>query len=424
MSRICLSVVVCILIWFITALSQDLLMDLFEVTETEDRELLRTAQLSPSGTTVSWSPSHDVLCLLDIVTGLTSCRPLPDMMAVPVPFRWSSDGQFLAGSEDVFRLLRDPDIWVVDVATESIFDCTDDGVWGGYFGKELAVHWIDFLPTWDPATGDLLFFRSESADDGLSLDLMRLSPAGFMALGSPAEPEVVVPLSGVLPSGLPFLGHPAISPDSATMAFIVLANTRDNPANGIWVLDLTAGTAHQLAGANAFRQPATDWHDPSNVFPVQVAWTSGGDGLAVLVTDLSYSGDWVAQNICYLDPVSRSITFLFSYAGYQDREQFFAPDEEGHTGVFRVPRQAILTRDSRHLISVHTNDGAKEVTFVAQALPPHREAPRTLGSIPIDPRASQYAQLNPQLTIVNNAATALVFSRYLVSFAEAELNER
>jgi len=423
MLKTSLFVCLCVLVWAATGSSQDLLLDLFDVTGRQDRELLRTAQLSPTGTTVSWTSGDDVLCLLDVAAGETSCWPLPEQMAVPLPFRWSEDGRFLAGTEDVFRFLRDPDIWVVDVASESVLDCTDDDVWGGYLGKEFAVHWIDILPTWNPVTGDLLFFRSESSDEGSTLDLMRLPPGSCTSVSAPDEPMAVTSLADILPGGLPFLGHASVSPDGSSLAFVVLTNSRDDPANGIWVVDLKEGTPRHLASADAFRRPAAEWHDPVDAFPMQVAWTSDGSGLAVFVGDLSYSGDWTSQNICYLDLASGSVEYLFSYDGFENRDEFLATDADGHTGVSLVPRQGIVLRGSNRLISVHTDVGGTEATFLVQGLPPYQEAPRVLGSMAIDPGAARYPQYDPQLTHLSDLVTTLLFARYVVSFADNELGQ-
>ncbi len=232
-----------------------------------------------------------------------------------------------------------------------------------------------------------------------------------------------MPLTGVLPSGFPFVGQPTVCPDGSYIACIILANTRDDPANGIWLLDLKEGAARQLANNAAFQQSAADWLVPSNILPVELAWTSDSNGLLVFVTDSTYSGNWAAQNVCYLDPESGNVTRLFSYEEYEDPAQFFAPGEDGHPGVFRVPRQAILTPDSKHVISVHADDGAKQVTFMVQALSPNTLEPIVLSSILVDPRAIRYAQYSSQLTVMSKVNTALLFSRYLVSFADVELGE-
>ena len=424
MSRISLFLCLCVFAWAATGYGQDLLLDLFDVTGKQDRELLRTAQLSPTGTTVSWTSGDDVLCLLDVAAGGTSCWLLPEQMAVPIPFRWSEDGQSLAGTEDVFQFLQDPDIWVIDVASESVMDCTDDGVWGGYLGKKFPVHWIDILPTWNPLTGELLFFRSESSDEGSSLDLMRLPPGSCTSVAAPAEPVVVASLAGILPAGLPLLGHASVSPNGSYLAFIVLVNSRDEPASGIWVVDLKEGAPRHLASADAFRRPAAEWHDPVDAFPMQVAWTSEGSGLVVFVGDLSFSGDWPSQNICYLDLASGSVEYLFSYDGFENRDEFLAADADGHTGVFLVPRQGILLRGSNRLISVHTDVGGTEATFFVQRLPRRPGAPWALGSVAVDPGAARYSQYDPQLTLVSDLVTTLLFARYVVSFADSELGEQ
>jgi len=109
---------------------------------------------------------------------------------------------------------------------------------------------------------------------------------------------------------------------------------------------------------------------------------------------------------------------------FENRDEFLAADADGHTGVFRVPRQGILLRGSNRLISVHADVGATEATFVVQGLPPRREAPRVLGSMAIDPGAARYSQYDPQVTQVSALGTTLLFARYLVSFADTELGEQ
>jgi WD40 repeat protein len=88
---------------------------------------------------------------------------------------WSPDSTRVAFTDDYYRKLREPDIWVMDAGTGKASDLTDDGV-----AKVSLQHpsdpdsHLDLLPSWS-ADGKTVRFVRAAGSDGITIESV---PAG------------------------------------------------------------------------------------------------------------------------------------------------------------------------------------------------------------------------------------------------------
>ena len=395
-----------------SAWSVSTLKDLFKVAE-DNFSLLNTGSLSPDGKTVVWGHGRDLLCFYDVAEDRVACYPVPEQLAIPHYFVWSYDSQTVAFSEDLFRYLNESDIWMVNTATGSFTDCTDDRVISG-FPVAKEPYWLDYLPSWDPITADLLFFRSEKQEEEYSLELRSLNPnlCTSNQLVVPERSKQIVDLSGQLAGSFPIQRQPAISPDGTRMVVIVTSDLRDDPQNGIWMIDLVEGSIRQIATLEAFAVGFPSWYDTSSVIPEQISWTAEGEGLVVFLHDVAVLNNMPDRTVVYLDVNTCEIHPLISWEGFDARLDFFRAGEDGHTGLFHMARQAILMSDRKTLITVHHEYSSESLTFIAQTLPPDASEPSVIGEVPFDECASGHG---PGLVLASQSNVVLLFNRYLVS---------
>ena len=66
----------------------------------------------------------------------------------PESITMSADGHYLAFTTDALRLMRDPDIWVIDLETQQVTNLTDDGSEESIFPRDdtAATAPIDLPP--------------------------------------------------------------------------------------------------------------------------------------------------------------------------------------------------------------------------------------------------------------------------------------
>jgi len=141
---------------------------------------------------------------------------------------WSPDGQYLAFTTDVWTMLRDSDIWVLDVSSGRFHNMTDDGYDGRIgFGDGIPERTtIDTSPVWMP-DGRLSFIRHAAI-------LSESAPSVWTIAATGGMPEKIIDL-------VPDMEYPSIitgmdwSPDGSTLAYIV--DSRDNPQAGVWIYE-------------------------------------------------------------------------------------------------------------------------------------------------------------------------------------------
>lgn len=154
-------------------------------------------ELSPDGTKVAFS-SGAKICVAD-TNGSHRVCPTDNKLAVDTTsFAWSPDGSKIAMTDDFYRLLHEPDIWVMNARTGAVKDITDDGVAKWDIGKAPAKAELDLFPSWSADSKTIRFTR-QSARDRKTIDLESIpatggtpSKLGRISLGSTVYANSVV----------------------------------------------------------------------------------------------------------------------------------------------------------------------------------------------------------------------------------------
>ncbi len=271
-------VLLLILLLALPVLAQDDVTPLDPDTLTA-RELIRLPLLSaPARTSAHLAPDGERLmhvrgttfCLYALIGVQIGCSDMveqgvTDNRGLNIEadsISWSPDGEYMAFTTDVWRLLRDSDIWVLDVNSGRFHNMTDDGYDGRVgFGDGIPERaTIDTTPTWMP-DGRLSFARHAPTADGVPPSLWTISPTGGM-------PEKMSDFETV-PDHFSIIYGMEWSPDGSTLAYIV--DSRDNPFAGVWLYD-----------------PLEDHHRPLRYIPegvqgyLRVSYSPDGQNLLLL----------------------------------------------------------------------------------------------------------------------------------------------
>jgi Tol biopolymer transport system component len=215
---------------------------------------VRTVEL-PAGRAVSMSPNghylavavppQESLCVYDVATmAEVSCA---DLSVLNTGLRsedviWSPDSTRLAFSERTLVTFRDGDLWVIDAATGTLTNLTDDGYDGAILipqddGDDIE-YFADVSPAWTPDSQYITFSRTIFGAGGIASNVVAQIPAAG------GEVETLVPV-GDAPGIFYYRAH--WSPDGERFYYSVAFPDLDNPDNGIWVYDKATGNARLLA---------------------------------------------------------------------------------------------------------------------------------------------------------------------------------
>lgn len=330
--------------------------------------------LSPDGSALAWDTRDDAVAIYSFDDAAITPFPYPENCCAIGRYSspsWSPEGRYFTFTESVFDRMLESDIWMLDREGGSIVNRTDDGVFGGWLDETKPFN-IDYLPTWNPANGDLYFFRSlwpKEGDRTLGLYLM---PVGR------DEPKLVADLTAQLPV-LSVYRPAVISPDGKWIAFIVLGSELDDARNGLWVMDLKTADTEHIATVADLRAGLPEWQTESGLYPENLQW-AGNDGLVVLSRDTQFVTTGISQMAYYVDLAAQKVTPL---AHFEDVEG--APDlyrEDGpESPVYRIPRSGVVTPDGGAFFFLRTGMNADNAGVSMLTLPPDGSAPLDLGTI-------------------------------------------
>ncbi|MBZ0290754.1 MAG: hypothetical protein K8I30_24220 [Anaerolineae bacterium] len=340
--------------------------------------------LSPDGSALAWDTRDDAVAIYNFDDAATmpfayaeNCCAFGRYSAPT----WSPDSRYFTFTESVFDRMLESDIWMLDREGGTIVNRTDDGVFGGWLG-ETDPFAIDYLPTWNPANGDLYFFRSLWPKEGDRTTGLYLMPVGR------DEPKLVADLTAQLPI-LSVYRPAVIAPDGKRIAFIVLGSELDDARNGLWVMDLKTADAEQIATVEDLRAGLPAWQTESSLFPEFMQW-AGNDALVVQSRDTQFATSGVGQMAYYVAVETGEVTPLTTFEDVEGAPDLYR-DDNPDSPVFRVPRSGVVTPDGGAFIFVRTGVNGSSAGVSLLPLPPDGSAPVDLGGIEdfgINPSAS------------------------------------
>lgn len=339
----------------------------------DDYESTEFVYLSPDGSTLAWQVRDSGLAVYSFADQENTYYPWPETFRrlgrYSMP-SWSPDGQFLAFNESVFDLAVESDLWLLDRAAGEIINRTDDGLLGRWFDFENPFS-LDYLPTWNPATNDLYFFRSTRLDEGDKTEL-------YLMPVERDEPKLTADLTNDVP--VVSIYRPAIiSPDGTRLAFIVLGSDLEDPSNGVWLLDLKSGEPEQIASATDLRSGLPEWQNAQRgLFPDVLLW-AGNDALVVQSLDRQYSTG-IFQMAYYVDLATQQATPITTFDDITEMSELYTSDDSA-SPLLRIPRAGVVTPDGSTFLFLRHNLNRTYAGISAVSLPPDGSAPLKLGEI-------------------------------------------
>jgi hypothetical protein len=345
------------------------------LNELDEGMIERYAALAPDGSALAWGSGRSDVCFYSFAEGETTCYEM-EMFRSFARYSflsWSPDSQTLAFNESLFDNFYESDIWMFDITTQMYGDRTDDGFLEFPLGEENAGALLDYAPTWNPANGDLYFFRSQKIEDTYSLEL-------YLLPLSRTEPKLMRDLTADFPV-LSVFRPAAISPNGERMAMVVLAqNPLEDDRSGIWVLTLSDGSLEQVAGIDDLQGGMPEWIGEYLLLPDSVAWA--GDGaLIVTSTDLQFVPP-ISQNAYYLDLAADTVQPLVDFTTVASAGDVFVEDETGIFPALRIPKGGAVTPDGTKWVYVGAARQVTEGGIVWSVnLPPDGSEPTLVGTI-------------------------------------------
>jgi hypothetical protein len=175
------------------------------------------------------------LCVVGIDGGQKICldpavKVDPDLQYAA----WSPDGTRIAFTDDYFRSLREPDVWVMDASTGKARDLTDDGVIKSELqSRQDPKARLDLFPSWSP-DGKTVRFARRPAPDSTTTDVDAVPATG----GSVSE-------LGVIDGDMADLAGLTFSADGTTMAW-TMAEDASWAHTVVHIRDVGGGTDRAL----------------------------------------------------------------------------------------------------------------------------------------------------------------------------------
>jgi hypothetical protein len=247
---------------------------------------VRMMRLSPSGKQLMvFDESEHAFCIVSVVDGKKKNIHLPrEFRGRPESVSWSLSDRFIVFTEDVFRYLNEPDIWVCDTESGMVKDLTPDGVTGSILPMKPGSS-LDFYPIWRSNENRIIYIHAvnEGVNGAQRIELWSVSVPD----GKPHRETVLsddIPWSMVYPL-------PEISPDGKLMALFTCRNN-DPVSNSVRIIDITTGKVTDLFSMKNMIDVLREkkMGSPDRLVVGNMLWTAGGKGLVIYFVSGSYSG--------------------------------------------------------------------------------------------------------------------------------------
>jgi len=338
-----------------SALTVDLLYDLLS-DDLISTSPLNTHRIDPTGQRIAWLEQGNRMMLFEISPEaiMLTDIPFPDLMRPATAFQWSPDGQRVAMTESALLHRYEPDIWTIDLSDISVRNCTNDLAFG-HISDGSNDTWVDLFPTWRTAD-TLAFVRSTGNAPGEAAELRTIAVDACGAVAERADPDaskLLWPFPAGFPDAFEIFAPPVWAPNGERLAIITQSQVPGLVTDGIWILNAETGATLQFVPTERFASAFPAWYGATYLVPQDLAWLGDGEHLLVFVEDIGLTAGWPRMNLFIVDSQTGSAQAIADYSSYTTRLQFYEQDDNGHTGLFDVPLQALVLPGGSAFITLH-----------------------------------------------------------------------
>ncbi len=350
------------------------------------------ATLSPDGTRIAYFLAGDrntagKLCQYIFDGAVKKCTDLPldQFLGYPYQLQWSPDNSKVAFTENPLDFGNDADIWVLNVADETVANITDDSVAGPWVqptGTPSTV--VDYLPMWGPTDGQIYFWRFQNQGEymNFTLGLYKIDPAG-------GEPVQVVDVGKALPFSVPtftqeklFLDGPsAISPDGKSVAALLSSQSdMGSTQRTLYNIPLDGSAPVQLLDSAAYNAVIPEWSGYA-ALPVGVSWTADGNGLLSIAGTTASPTPFVV--FFYSPAAGGASTPLVDFSSVTDPELYSQPLPGSNNSIparWYSPWTGGLSPKGDKVLMI--NDLGGTVGLMSAILPPTGDLPAISATAP------------------------------------------